>query len=122
MATLELTTIGPLVSVIFRPSRPGANTIGALLSSSLTAARSEPGPLSFGVAHDVGLRLERPAHVIMVPKVQGPDDIAYVDRLLAQLEARAGLERPLSSTPSSRPPAASRTSRRSAARARGCRG
>lgn len=33
--------------------------------------------------------------VIMVPKVQGPDDIAYVDRLLAQLEARAGLKRPL---------------------------
>jgi malyl-CoA/(S)-citramalyl-CoA lyase len=27
--------------------------------------------------------------------VQGPDDIAYVDRLLAQLEARAGLTRPL---------------------------
>ena len=29
--------------------------------------------------------------VIMVPKVQGAEDIAYVDRLLAQLEARAGL-------------------------------
>jgi malyl-CoA/(S)-citramalyl-CoA lyase len=33
--------------------------------------------------------------VIMVPKVEGPEDIHYVDRLLAQLEARAGLERPL---------------------------
>ena len=33
--------------------------------------------------------------VIMVPKVQGPEDIHYVDRLLAQLEARAGLTRPL---------------------------
>jgi malyl-CoA/(S)-citramalyl-CoA lyase len=33
--------------------------------------------------------------VIMVPKVQGAEDIAYVDRLLAQLEARAGLRRPL---------------------------
>jgi malyl-CoA/(S)-citramalyl-CoA lyase len=33
--------------------------------------------------------------VIMVPKVQGPEDIAYVDRLLAQLEARAGLRKPL---------------------------
>jgi malyl-CoA/(S)-citramalyl-CoA lyase len=33
--------------------------------------------------------------VVMVPKVQGPEDIAYVDRLLAQLEARAGLERPI---------------------------
>jgi malyl-CoA/(S)-citramalyl-CoA lyase len=33
--------------------------------------------------------------VIMVPKVQGPWDIHYVDRLLAQLEAKAKLERPL---------------------------
>jgi malyl-CoA/(S)-citramalyl-CoA lyase len=33
--------------------------------------------------------------VIMVPKVQGAEDIHYVDRLLAQLEARAGLKRPL---------------------------
>jgi malyl-CoA/(S)-citramalyl-CoA lyase len=33
--------------------------------------------------------------VIMVPKVEGPEDIHYVDRLLAQLEARAGLERPI---------------------------
>ncbi|KQZ89120.1 aldolase [Phycicoccus sp. Root563] len=33
--------------------------------------------------------------VIMVPKVQGREDIHYVDRLLAQLEARAGLTRPI---------------------------
>ena len=33
--------------------------------------------------------------VIMVPKVQGPEDIHYVDRLLAQLEAKAGLTKPL---------------------------
>ncbi|QGG95934.1 HpcH/HpaI aldolase/citrate lyase family protein [Actinomarinicola tropica] len=33
--------------------------------------------------------------VIMIPKVEGPEDIHYVDRLLAQLEARAGLEKPL---------------------------
>ncbi|KRF34865.1 HpcH/HpaI aldolase/citrate lyase family protein [Nocardioides sp. Soil805] len=33
--------------------------------------------------------------VIMVPKVQGAEDIHYVDRLLAQLEARAGLQRPI---------------------------
>jgi malyl-CoA/(S)-citramalyl-CoA lyase len=32
---------------------------------------------------------------VMIPKVQGPEDIAYVDRLLAQLEARAGLTTPL---------------------------
>jgi malyl-CoA/(S)-citramalyl-CoA lyase len=33
--------------------------------------------------------------VIMIPKVEGPWDIQYVDRLIAQLEARAKLERPL---------------------------
>ncbi|HWF50350.1 MAG TPA: aldolase/citrate lyase family protein, partial [Solirubrobacteraceae bacterium] len=31
--------------------------------------------------------------VVMVPKVEGAWDIHYVDRLLAQLEAKAGLER-----------------------------
>ncbi|GGF33340.1 citrate lyase subunit beta [Marmoricola endophyticus] len=33
--------------------------------------------------------------VIMVPKVEGAEDIHYVDRLLAQLEAKAGLDQPL---------------------------
>jgi malyl-CoA/(S)-citramalyl-CoA lyase len=33
--------------------------------------------------------------VIMIPKVEGPWDIHYVDRLLAQLEAKAGLEKPI---------------------------
>ena len=33
--------------------------------------------------------------VIMVPKVEGAQDIHYVDRLLAQLEARAGVRKPL---------------------------
>ncbi|MBM7772067.1 malyl-CoA/(S)-citramalyl-CoA lyase [Actinokineospora baliensis] len=33
--------------------------------------------------------------VIMVPKVESAADIHYVDRLLAQLEARAGLTRPI---------------------------
>jgi malyl-CoA/(S)-citramalyl-CoA lyase len=33
--------------------------------------------------------------VIMVPKVEGPWDIHYVDRLLAQLEAKASLQRPI---------------------------
>ncbi len=40
---------------------------------------------------EIGHRLS----VIMVPKVEGPWDIHYVDRLLAQLEARAGLEHPI---------------------------
>src|SRR3954463_4041702 len=33
--------------------------------------------------------------VIMVPKVEGPWDIHYVDRLLAQLEAKGGVQRPI---------------------------
>src|SRR5215216_687001 len=43
------------------------------------------------VVMEIGDRLE----VVMVPKVEGPWDIHYVDRLLAQLEARAGLSRPI---------------------------
>ena len=33
--------------------------------------------------------------VLMLPKIQGPEDIHYADRLIAQLEARAGLTRPI---------------------------
>ncbi|MDH3707824.1 MAG: CoA ester lyase [Acidimicrobiia bacterium] len=40
---------------------------------------------------EIGHKLD----VVMIPKVEGPEDIHYVDRLLAQLEAKAGLERPL---------------------------
>jgi malyl-CoA/(S)-citramalyl-CoA lyase len=40
---------------------------------------------------EIGDRLD----VIMIPKVEGPWDIHYVDRLVAQLEARAGLKKPL---------------------------
>jgi malyl-CoA/(S)-citramalyl-CoA lyase len=40
---------------------------------------------------EIGHRLD----VIIVPKVEGAADINYLDRLLAQLEARAGLTRPL---------------------------
>jgi malyl-CoA/(S)-citramalyl-CoA lyase len=43
------------------------------------------------VVAEIGDRLE----VVMVPKVEGPWDIHYVDRLLAQLEAKAGLDRPI---------------------------
>ena len=43
------------------------------------------------IVAEIGHRIE----VLMIPKVEGPWDIHYVDRLLAQLEARAGLERPI---------------------------
>ena len=40
---------------------------------------------------EVGEQLD----VIMIPKVEGAEDIHYVDRLLAQLEAKVGLTKPL---------------------------
>jgi malyl-CoA/(S)-citramalyl-CoA lyase len=40
---------------------------------------------------EIGDRLD----VIMVPKVEGAWDIHYMDRLVAQLEAKAGLKKPL---------------------------
>lgn len=43
------------------------------------------------VVTEIGDKLD----VIMIPKVEGPEDIHYVDRLLAQLEAKAGLTKPL---------------------------
>ena len=43
------------------------------------------------LVQEIGDKLD----VIMVPKVEGPWDIHYVDQLLAQLEAKAGLKRPL---------------------------
>ncbi len=43
------------------------------------------------LVQEIGDKLD----VIMVPKVEGPWDIHYVDQLLAQLEAKAGLTKPL---------------------------
>ena len=43
------------------------------------------------VVSEIGDKLE----VIMIPKVEGPWDLHFVDQLLAQLEAKAGLEKPL---------------------------
>jgi malyl-CoA/(S)-citramalyl-CoA lyase len=40
---------------------------------------------------EIGDRLD----VIMLPKVEGPEDLHYADRLVAQLEARSGLGRPI---------------------------
>jgi malyl-CoA/(S)-citramalyl-CoA lyase len=43
------------------------------------------------VVSEIGDKLS----VMMIPKVEGAWDIHYVDRLLAQLEARAGLDKPI---------------------------
>lgn len=43
------------------------------------------------IVPEIGDKLD----VVMVPKVEGPADIHYVDRLLAQLEARGRIRRPI---------------------------
>ncbi|MGO9975501.1 MAG: HpcH/HpaI aldolase/citrate lyase family protein [Solirubrobacteraceae bacterium] len=43
------------------------------------------------IVGEIGAKID----VVMVPKVQGAQDIHYVDRLLAQLEAKAGLRTPI---------------------------
>jgi malyl-CoA/(S)-citramalyl-CoA lyase len=43
------------------------------------------------IVSEIGHKLS----VVMVPKVEGAWDVHYVDRLLAQLEAKAGLDRPI---------------------------
>src|SRR3954468_24220918 len=43
------------------------------------------------VVTEIGHKLD----VMMIPKVEGPWDIHYVDRLLAQLEAKAGIDKPI---------------------------
>ncbi|MBW2732133.1 MAG: CoA ester lyase [Deltaproteobacteria bacterium] len=43
------------------------------------------------IVPEIGHKLD----VIMVPKVEGPWDIHYVDQLVAQLEAQAGIKKPI---------------------------
>src|SRR5215216_6514464 len=43
------------------------------------------------IVAEVGNKLD----VVMLPKVEGPWDIHYIDQLLAQLEARHGVEKPI---------------------------
>src|SRR3954453_18664777 len=45
----------------------------------------------FEIVSQVGSKLD----VVMVPKVEGPWDIHYIDQLLAQLEARHGVAKPI---------------------------
>ena len=63
------------------------------------------------IVGEIGDKIE----VIMVPKVEGAQDIHYIDRLLAQLEAKRACSARSSCTRSSRPPRASPTSSRSPA-------
>jgi malyl-CoA/(S)-citramalyl-CoA lyase len=80
-------------------AREGLIRVGREMDLGETALRTRVNSLEstwvlddlFRVVTEIGDRIE----VVMVPKVEGPWDIHYVDRLLAQLEARAELERPI---------------------------
>jgi malyl-CoA/(S)-citramalyl-CoA lyase len=81
------------------PAREGLVKIGKEIDLGETALWTRVNSLESPWALDdlttlvteIGHKLE----VVMIPKVEGPWDIHYVDRLLAQLEAKAGLERPI---------------------------
>jgi malyl-CoA/(S)-citramalyl-CoA lyase len=81
------------------PARDGLVKVGQEIDFGATALWTRVNSLESPWALDdlttlvteIGDKLE----VIMVPKVEGPWDIHYVDRLLAQLEAKAGLDRPI---------------------------
>jgi malyl-CoA/(S)-citramalyl-CoA lyase len=81
------------------PAREGLVRIGKEIDLGGTALWTRVNSLESPWALDdlttlvteIGHTLE----VVMIPKVEGPWDIHYVDRLLAQLEAKAGLDRPI---------------------------
>jgi len=60
-----------------------------------TRVNSLDSPWGLDDLHSAVLDAGEALDVIMIPKVEGPEDIHYVDRLLAQLEAKAGLTTPL---------------------------
>ncbi|MEL7481492.1 MAG: CoA ester lyase [Pseudomonadota bacterium] len=82
-------------------ARAGAVEMAGMLDwqSSGTGFWSRVNPLnSPWFIDDVTTLVEnagRQLDVIMIPKVEGPFDIHYVDQFLAQLEAKAGLDRPI---------------------------
>jgi malyl-CoA/(S)-citramalyl-CoA lyase len=81
------------------PARAGLVKIGKEIDFGETALWTRVNSLESPWALDdlttlvteIGDKLD----VVMVPKVEGPWDIHYVDRLLAQLEAKVGLKRPI---------------------------
>jgi malyl-CoA/(S)-citramalyl-CoA lyase len=80
-------------------AREGLITVGREMDLGETALWTRVNALeSPWVLDDITQLVTEIGHklsVIMVPKVEGPWDIHYVDRLLAQLEAKAGIDRPI---------------------------
>lgn len=52
-------------------------------------------PWAFDDITEIVTKAGQKLDVIMLPKVEGPWDIHYLDQLLAQLEARAGISKPI---------------------------
>src|SRR3712207_98126 len=68
------------------------NTFGATGLWTRINALNSPWALDdlVEIVGEVGDKLD----VVMLPKVEGPWDIHYIDQLLAQLEAKSGLKKP----------------------------
>ena len=69
--------------------------MGSATPPSGPASTSSPPPWVLDDLTELVAEIGHKLDVIMIPKVEGPWDIHYVDRLLAQLEAKAGIERPI---------------------------
>jgi malyl-CoA/(S)-citramalyl-CoA lyase len=79
-------------------AREGSSESGARSTSANAALDAHQQPrLAVVPGRHLGARRRhrQSLEVIMVPKVEGPWDIHYVDRLLAQLEAKHKLQRPI---------------------------
>lgn len=81
------------------PAREGLIKIGQEIDLGDTAlwtrVNSLDSPWVLDDLTELVTKIGNKLDVIMLPKVEGPWDIHYIDRLLAQLEAKAGLDRPI---------------------------
>jgi malyl-CoA/(S)-citramalyl-CoA lyase len=72
-----------------------ANTVGFGDTQFWTRVNSLDSPWGLDDVTAAVLECGEALDVVMVPKVEGPEDIHYIDRLLAQLEAKAGRSKPV---------------------------
>jgi malyl-CoA/(S)-citramalyl-CoA lyase len=72
-----------------------ARTVDMGTTQLWTRVNSLDSPWALDDLTEIVTRAGSAFDVIMIPKVEGPEDIHYVDRLLAQLEAKAGLTEPI---------------------------
>jgi malyl-CoA/(S)-citramalyl-CoA lyase len=81
------------------PAREGlievANTADLGGTALWTRVNSLDSPWFLDDITEIVARAGNRIDVVMLPKVEGPWDITYADRLLAQLEAKHGLQRPI---------------------------